>query len=50
MIDNPLPLNIILDARQDKLHIDIEKYRIVKVNKRRITWVDQDQVGKQVEE
>jgi len=29
MIDNPLPLNIILNADQDKLHIDVNKRRIV---------------------
>jgi hypothetical protein len=36
MIDNPLPLDIILDAKQDKLHIDLEGRRIVKAIKRKV--------------
>jgi phosphoglycerol transferase MdoB-like AlkP superfamily enzyme len=36
MIDNPLPLDIILDANQNKLHIDLESRRIVKAIKRKV--------------
>jgi hypothetical protein len=43
MIVTPLSLDIILDANQDKLHIDLDKRRIVKAIKRSVTWADQDQ-------
>jgi phosphoglycerol transferase MdoB-like AlkP superfamily enzyme len=36
MIDNPLPLDIILDANQDKLHVDLEGRIIVKAIKRKV--------------
>jgi hypothetical protein len=49
MIDTPLPLDIILDAKQDKLHIDLESRRIVKAIKRRTLWADQDQDHKKAE-
>jgi hypothetical protein len=36
MLDNPLPLDIILDANQNKLHIDLDNKRIVKAIKRKV--------------
>ena len=36
MIGTPLSLDIILDANQDKLHIDLDKRRIVKAIKRKV--------------